>query len=107
MTHQGFGDRLAQERREKAARERRDVMQRDVATAVGTTPATVSRWEQGLAKPGDHMMEKLAAYFGVTPGWLRYGQEPREAPKASRPAPKVEADVPVPRSTKRKTGSGS
>lgn len=77
-THKEFGDRLAQERREKAARERTDVMQKDVADAVGTTPATVSRWEQGLVKPGDAMMEKLAAYFGVTPSWMRYGQRPRE-----------------------------
>ena len=77
--HKEFGDRLAQERREKAARERRDVLQKDVAKAVKTTAATVSRWEQGLVKPGDKMMEALAKFFGVTPSWLRYGQEPRVA----------------------------
>ncbi len=75
-----FGERLAQERREKGVRERRDVLQKQVARAVGTTATSVSRWEKGIVMPGDAMVRKLAAYFGVTPAWLRYGQEPREAP---------------------------
>lgn len=77
---QEFGERLAQERREKAARERRDISQKDVAEAVGSTAPSVSRWENGGSPPGDAMLRKLAAYFGVTPGWLRYGQLPREYP---------------------------
>lgn len=76
----GFGKRVAQERREKAARDCRDIGQNEVAKAIGAAGPTVSRWEGGLTMPGDRTIEKLAAYFGVTPAWLRYGQEPREAP---------------------------
>lgn len=85
---QGFGERLAQERREKAARERRDIGQKDVAEAVGSSGPSVSRWEAGLGVPSDRMIGELARYFGVTPAWLRYGQEPRHAPAPELAAPK-------------------
>lgn len=77
---QSFGDRLAQERREKAARDRCDISQKDVAEAVGSSAPSVSRWEKGGPPPSDATLERLARYFGVTMGWLRYGQEPRRAP---------------------------
>lgn len=82
-----FGERVAQERREKSARERRDVLQSEIADAIGTTPTSVGRWEAGLVMPKDAMLVKLAHYFGVTPAWLRYGQEPRTYPvrQASEP----------------------
>lgn len=81
MNHaKSFGERVAQERREKSARERRDVLQREIAKAVKTTTTTVSRWEAGLVIPGDEMLRRLADYFRVTPAWLRYGQAPKEAP---------------------------
>lgn len=82
-----FGERLAQERREKAARERRDITQRDVAVAVNETPTNYSRWEAGINMPKDAAIAKLAIYFGVTPAWLRYGQEPREAPRFTEVLP--------------------
>jgi transcriptional regulator with XRE-family HTH domain len=85
----GFGGRVAQERRLKAARDRRDIGQDDVAEAVEATPPTVSRWEAGLTVPGDKKMERLAKYFGVTPAWLRYGQEPREAPEKTSLDPRA------------------
>lgn len=72
-----FGHRLAQARREKAVRDRRDVSQRDVAKAVGTTPPTVSRWEAGLTMPNDGKLKKLALFLGVARSWLRYGNEVR------------------------------
>jgi len=72
-----FGERLAQERREKAARERRDLSQKDVAEAIGSSGPSVSRWESDVGMPSEAMIQKLAAYFGVTPGWLRYGHGPR------------------------------
>lgn len=83
---EGFGARLAQERREKAARDRRDLTQADIAKAIGSSGPSVSRWEAGLGVPSDRMVEALARYFGVTPAWLRYGQEPREAPGTEQPA---------------------
>lgn len=75
-----FAARIAQERREKASRDRRDISQKDVADAVGTTNATVSRWESALNFPDNDALVKLAKYFGVTRAWLRFGQLPREAP---------------------------
>lgn len=74
---QGFGDRLAQERREKAARERRDIAQRDVARAVGVSAASLSRYEAGDTLPDDEVIERLAAYYGVSRSWLRYGEGSR------------------------------
>lgn len=71
---------MAQERREKGCRDRRDVLQKHVAKAIGTTGATVSRWEGGKVMPNDEVIVRLARYFGVTPAWLRFGQEPRAAP---------------------------
>lgn len=68
---------MAQERREKAARERRDISQRDVAEAVGTSGANVSRWEAGQAIPGEEFLAKLATFFGVSRAWLRYGEGER------------------------------
>lgn len=82
----GFAGRLAQERRLKAAREERDIDNSDIALAVGTSDANVSKWFAGRTTPSDALMMKLADYFGVNPGWLRFGTEPRRplAPDASR-----------------------
>jgi len=79
------GERIAQERRLKAVREKRDIDQLVVAEAVGVTGPTISRWESGDVIPRDGVLVELARYFGVTPAWLRYGQEPREAPPEHRP----------------------
>lgn len=73
----GVGDRIAQERRLKAARDKRDIDQKEVAKAIGVTPGAVSRWENELAVPKDDVIAKLAAYFGVRAGWLRYGEGER------------------------------
>lgn len=83
---QEFGRRLAQERRHKAFVEARDIGQRDVAQAVDVSESTLSRWEAGEVMPRDDTLLKLARFFGVTPAWLRYGQEPRtNAPPANIP----------------------
>ena len=71
---EAFGDRLAQERREKAARERRDITQRDVAKAVGLTSAAISKYEAGENIPNDAILAKIGAFYGVRPSWLRYGE---------------------------------
>ena len=74
---QAFGERLAQERREKAARERRDITQRTVAQAVGLTSAAISKYEAGDTIPSDDILGKIAAFYGVRPSWLRYGEGPK------------------------------
>ncbi len=74
----GFGARLAQERRLKAAREARDIQRQDVAREMGVANSTYGRWEEGTI-PDEEKIEQLARYFGVTPAYLHYGQLPREA----------------------------
>jgi transcriptional regulator with XRE-family HTH domain len=75
-----------------AVRERRDVTQRDVAVGVGVSGAAVSQWEAGQRVPKEEDVRKLAAYFGVTPAYLRYGVSSgtsvldRVAPEPERPA---------------------
>jgi transcriptional regulator with XRE-family HTH domain len=83
-----LGGRIAQARREKGVRDRRDVTQLDLAQAVGVANASLSRWEADLASPREEALAKLAAYLGVTPAFLRYGvTEPdlpfRDAPPAT------------------------
>jgi transcriptional regulator with XRE-family HTH domain len=73
MKPRTLGFRLAQERREKAAREERDIEQNEIAKAAGVTQGSYSRYEADATKPDDETMKKLAAYFGVDPGWLRFG----------------------------------
>ena len=89
MTRESFATRVAQERRLKAVALRTDIDQLTVAKALKVAPATVSRWENGASIPDDETMNRLAAYFGVTPAWLRYGQEPR--------VPFADGDTVVPR----------
>jgi transcriptional regulator with XRE-family HTH domain len=74
VTHrQEVGNRIAQARREKGVRERRDVLRADLAEAVGVDPSTITAWEKGLKSPREEVLAKLAAYLGVTPEFLRYG----------------------------------
>jgi transcriptional regulator with XRE-family HTH domain len=60
-TKQTLGQRLAQLRREKAARERRDIQQLDMARAAGVSKTAVSRYERDIDVPREATLEKLAA----------------------------------------------
>ena len=90
---ESVGDRIAQARREKAARERRDIRPVDLARALGVSGATVSDWEAGNVTPRDDAMIKLADFLGVTPGYLRYGV--RESAPSAPPVMPVESFKPV------------
>lgn len=68
-----MGFRIAQARRSLGVRLGRDVLQSDVAEAVGVGAATVSRWEANQAVPREGVLEALAAYLEVTREFLRYG----------------------------------
>lgn len=46
----------------------RVVSQDALATALGTTPNTISRWETATYKPSLEDLEKVARYFGVAIG---------------------------------------
>ena len=67
--------RLAQLRREKSARERRDVTQAIIAADNGIVPETYSRYENGRRKVPEEVVVALAKYYGVTPAFIRYGVE--------------------------------
>lgn len=90
VIHKDFAARLSQEHRAKSFREERGIEAQEIAAEIGTSKENVSKWLAGKTIPRDKLMLKLAAYFGVTPGWLRYGQEPRY------PAP-VEPKLTIPR----------
>lgn len=73
MEWKSVADGIAQARREMSARERRDVTGEEIAKAVGVTSAAYSRWENGERTPNEAAVQKLAAFFGVSPAYLRYG----------------------------------
>lgn len=75
-----LGKRLAQARREHAARIHRDVTGPDLAAAVGVSPSAYYKWETDETRPKRLYVERLAALLGVTVGWLDYGQPPKLAP---------------------------
>lgn len=66
---------MAQKRREKAARDQRDITQLDVAKAGGVSKGAVSRYESDVDKPRDAILERIAVFLGTTPAYLRYGVE--------------------------------
>lgn len=72
-TQHTLGQRLAQARRVKSVRDRRDITQADVADAVGYSRTAVSEWEADAKVPREDALVRLAGYLGVTPAFLRYG----------------------------------
>lgn len=73
MKARTLGFRLAQERRIKSVAEERDIGHQEIADAAGVSQPTYSRYEADATKPDDETMVKLARFFGVDPGWLRFG----------------------------------
>ena len=66
-------------------REHEDVSQSDLARELGVQQATVNRWENDAKSPTDENLLALAALLGVTPGWLKFGQEPKFPPAETQP----------------------
>lgn len=71
---QEIGERLRQLRREKAAKDRRDVEVQEVAVAVGVSTAAYSRYENGKRKPEDSVLLRLATYFKTSRSFIRHGE---------------------------------
>jgi len=55
----------------KELREKAVMSQPEVASAVGVTPATVSRWESGKRMPRPAHIRRLAELFKVDPQVVR------------------------------------
>jgi transcriptional regulator with XRE-family HTH domain len=87
---QAFARRLRRERWLMAAEKDREIENQEVAEALGVEPSTAGRWFDGTSMPREDTLARLAAYFGVTPAWLRYGQEPRLAPPVGVPKETLE-----------------
>lgn len=63
-TKREFGKRL------KLAREKQELMQKDVAEYVGLTPNAIGNWEQGLSYPSAGLIVDLCVALKVSPNWL-------------------------------------
>jgi transcriptional regulator with XRE-family HTH domain len=59
-----FSERL------KMLREEKNISVKELGEAVGTSGATISRYETGVHEPKSKMVRLLADYFDVNPAWL-------------------------------------
>ena len=57
----------------KDRRKGRKVSQARLAEALGTTQATVARWEQGKYEPSYETLEQIGDELEISPGWLAFG----------------------------------
>ena len=57
-------------RKEKSLKNKKNILQEDVAAALGVTKMTVSRWENGKVIPSGNKLEKLANYYSVSPSYI-------------------------------------
>jgi transcriptional regulator with XRE-family HTH domain len=106
MTDIGFGARLFQARMNLAARRGRSVSQVEVGKELGVTGVAVGSWESGEKEPGKlEMVARLAAFLGVRPGWLAFGENGHEGergatPPLRAPGPSAEREPkPLPKGT--------
>lgn len=63
-------ERLKVLRKEKSLQNKKNILQEDVAAALGVTKMTVSRWENGKVIPSGNKLEKLANYYSVSPSYI-------------------------------------
>ena len=54
---------------------RGDRTQKEVAEAVGITPMAMSYYESGERMPNDSVKAKLADFYGVSVGYLFFGEK--------------------------------
>lgn len=97
---------MAQKRREKAAREHRDITQIDVAKAAGVSKGAVSRYESDVDKPRDPVLHRIAVFLDTTAAFLRYGvSEPAAAPVVPHPETAPVEVVPAPKKRGQRVGA--
>lgn len=68
--------------------------QTDLAKAVGVTPNTVSRWENGTYKPKIEDLERLARTFGE-PIWVFFPSDVQVPTEAQRMLLSATGDLPA------------
>ncbi len=62
------------EDRIRMTRRRAGLTQEEFAGKIGTSQKVISRWEKGIVKPRDRMIEKIAKAGRVTYEWLASGE---------------------------------
>lgn len=53
----------------------------DLAKIAGVSKVSVHKWLNGASEPTGERLERLADFFSVTPGYLRYGEVGTDAPQ--------------------------
>jgi len=61
----------------KAIREKKGILQSQLAEALGLTQGSISQWELGLTSPSADNLKKLSAFLGCTVDELL--TDPKEA----------------------------
>lgn len=69
MNRKEIGNKLLTLRKDKA------LHQHQVAEHINVSKSTIGAYERGFRVPEDDIKIKLAEYYGVTVGWLFYGEE--------------------------------
>ncbi|MBR3289568.1 MAG: LexA family transcriptional regulator [Clostridia bacterium] len=70
--------------RMKTLREQRAVSQKDLAAALQVAQSAVGNWESGARQPNLDRIRQIAAFFGVSVGYL-LGTEDQPTPTPGRP----------------------
>lgn len=62
----------------------RRLSQAQLASLVGVSPATVSKWRSGIQAPERDTLERLASVVNVTPEWFTRAPSARVSPPLFR-----------------------
>lgn len=79
----------------KKLRKEKDITQKTLASALGVTCQSVSRWETGVAYPDIEMIPEIAAYFDISTDILFGRDEANERLKLQQANDILKSDVPT------------
>lgn len=65
----------------RALQEEKRLSAKDLARIAGVSTVAVYKWLNGDGEPTNERLERLAEFFNVTPGYLRYGELGTDAPQ--------------------------
>lgn len=65
----------------RALQEEKRLSAKDLARIAGVSTVAVYKWLNGDGEPTNERLERLAEFFNVTPGYLRYGEVGTDVPQ--------------------------
>lgn len=65
----------------RALQESKQLTAASLAKIAGVSKVAVHKWLNGVSEPTGERLERLADFFSVTPGYLRYGEVGTDAPQ--------------------------